>query len=117
MQPTRRPFESDGRFYAGFIAVRGNHGQLKKHRCLCFILADGSVVGASATFRRSEAYHAACRAANGTLPVVPVTSDTPPGVLLSAILQNRGFPIRNIYSDAVEVDDTTSAALSAEFST
>lgn len=106
--PARRPFEDDGRFYAGHIKVGGH-----KRRCLCFVPHTAPTVGASASFSRAEAYHTAMRAAAGTLsPIIEV----PPTVtaMLTAIIRHRGFPVKHLCDD-VEIDETTAGYLAREF--
>lgn len=110
---SRRPFEDDGKFYAGHVKSVGANGRTIKRRCLCFVLAGSSIVGASVNFSRAEAYHTAQRAANGALPLPENQPNR--GSLLASILKIRGFPINNVKDPQVEVDDTTAISIGREF--
>jgi hypothetical protein len=115
LQSSRRSFEEDGAFYAGHIKHKDRSGRIVSRRCLCFVLAAGSIVGASVNFSRAEAYHTAQRAAAGTLPVPDLYRDA--AVTLAAVLKTRGFPIVDLYDDTLELDDSTAAAIAKEFAT
>lgn len=109
----RTPFETDGHFYAGHVKHRGYDGRTVKRRCLCFALSAG-IVGASVNFSRAEAYHTAKRAASGALPLPDVQPNA--GSQLAAVLQARGFPIRDVRDSDLEIDETTAELVGKEFS-
>ena len=106
---TRRPFELDGEFFPGHVKHRDRRGRVVKRRMLCFVRRDNSVVGASASFSRAEAYHAASRS---TVP------DPQPskGLTLAVLLKARGFPIHSPADQTVEIDDRSAEAVRKEFS-
>lgn len=107
MSAPRRPFESDGKFYAGHVEHDTPRGKPVKRRVLCFGLQVATgvyVVAASQNFIRSEAYHLARRASTGQLPV---------GESIVDALRHRGFPVRS-QNDAL--DDKTNDLFFGELS-